>query len=373
MYSATIFSLLLCSVFFQRSFGRFRYSEFVTVCIYLLFLFAFFLIQTGLIVDLSNTTYFSLISSDSQRYIAEARLFSIPFFVNELDGTYYDGNYTYQATPKFGLSVYLAFFRLTGSSDLYFYAVMLVGSVILNTWKIRLIFRIFETQKKSLLFIAIVVFFPTDMYWNMRLLREPIANDLLELSLLLGIFILQGGDRRKEQFQLVLVIFLLIVWRPQLAIIACVAFTFMFGRSLASTTIFSILSLVALQQVIGASGRAFLTLYLGTSTIAEYLNNMLSILDKLDLNITRFSVLFVGLIIAKTVKMSGKGGNYLLALFIGVLIYIPTADEELQLRFIYPIFLYLKLLFLYLIVSSSSSFRLRKRRVRFVSPNKIKD
>jgi len=350
MYSLVSFSSLILIFFLRRARNPTRTEAFFAI-IFATYLLSVFSIQSLFSSWTQGSNFLQLASADSERYISEAYNFRYVFFINELAGTYFDGQNYYQATPKFGLSALLSPFARISSDQNFLHAVLLAVSFVLGLWKIRLIRNLSQTEGVFFGAVIVIVFFPTDLYWYFRFLREPIANSLLEISLLLILLIKrQDQPSRISQISLFFVIVLLLAWRSQLALFSCIAAVFIFSPKPTTLVAFLLLIIVSLYQSVLAAGFGILYLLPVDGAMRELLFDVMSWLhvNRWSVNIIIISS-FLFFFWGKFSVSDFRLGRLILFIFcIAPLPYLYS--EASQIRFLYPVFIFSKVFFVFLFI-----------------------
>lgn len=247
----TIYLLLISTVAALMSIKRHAKTFNLYFLVGLIFIYSVIYFVQIATVDTDKGTYFNLIAADGYRYLKEANDFEKPWLIDEINGVYRDSKFQYEATPKFGLSAYVA--ALTPLSNVrveFAYFLMLIGSLALSFLKIKLINELNVGLYNKVLLTLTIVFFPLDLYWSLRFLREIIANDLLELTFL---YVLVRRQRINPMIISSLVLALL-VWRSQLTLLAIPLLLLVFRLKFSLIAFLVVIVGVSFSQVAKASG-----------------------------------------------------------------------------------------------------------------------
>lgn len=323
----------------------------------LVFLFFFFccyfisiLSLLGFFEALSND-YFSVFSQDSLRYLREVRLFSENILhVNEISGVYVG----YEATPKFGLSVMLAFVAafipIESDAAIYILSNMMLCLFVFGVYVlyVRLCEKLELPRSCCQFFFVLFFVFPFDWYWVTRFLREGLVNVFFLgslLSFLCSIFV------KKTYFSWLLIFTcLMVLFRAQLALLsismivvvaACLNRRSGVRLSYRFYFLMGLCGVMALEQTFKASGMIQLR---EINVIFEEggLSNAVG-----NISISQFAYVFMlaaSLFPASFIKETGGEVAFnWFYFFMGAsfIVVVATAIDS-QIRFMYPVFIALK-------------------------------
>lgn len=291
--------------------------------------------------------YFNVISNDSLRYVYEIGLFSqSPWLVDELNGTFLG----YVATPKFGLSSLLAWIFVFNPTDwVYYYIVNNFVVFLFLFFSLKIMLRLFEFYaigyKGQYFLCFVVLFFPLDLYWSTRFLRESGANSIFMAHILITMLILINSKSR-DLLVYVCLSFLLVIYRPQLLVassffLLCLSIVSIKPRLLLIACILLCLSLVQSLKAMGAESLSNF-LFIGSDLILELLKGFgTQFLIVLSFLVVLFNSLF------KENSQSKKININLIILisifFSSVTVFLWFYIENMQIRFIYPFICFFKI------------------------------
>lgn len=321
----------------------------------LILAFCFVLIyvsQAATIGRVSNSEYFPLISADSERYFSEIIRFENIWRLNELLGTYSSSDGLYVSTPKMGLSGYVAAISPLGEGSVewgYFLLLALVLFIYLvKIYVVRLSFPGFRFQN---IFILSLIFFPFDFYWYFRFLREPVANGLFELALIVLVAMRFGRfDKTNNDvlhfLYMVLVVCIgwLLLWRAQLSLVIILSAVLVLRKFSPSTMIFYLLGLVAVFSTILASGVGVFRVNDTAFEIAQWIQYNIAALGFFAglIIVVCYGLMCIGVFSKPIFSLNGTW--FLLAILLPV--FFGLIREFQQIRFVYPLILGFKVVLL---------------------------
>lgn len=306
----------------------------------------FFLYWTIYVFQISSFEYekgpyFNLLAKDGLRYLYETNFFEKFWLIDEINGTYVDGETEYSVTPKMGLSSFLALF--TPFVDIgieYAYLLMLAASALLACLKIKFISDLDLNNLNKLLLTFVIVFFPMDLYWSFRFLRELISNDILEV---LCLYLLSKRGGRRIDKKIVFIFFaLLLIWRSQLALLAIPLILVSIGFQ--GIMFITLLSIASFSQIFKASGASGLS-HVG---LPDVFIDIVLIFSEPMLSWIAIAAIIMSFMLQKSYYISNASFDlkkvFLLTCIYGGLFAVSSV-LFLQIRFWYPVFLLFKLCF----------------------------
>ncbi|KWU02527.1 hypothetical protein APQ14_00845 [Vibrio toranzoniae] len=300
----------------------------------------------------SEWEYFpGLFINDSARYIAEVQHFSGDILsVDEFNGNFHN----YQVTAKFGLPSIIANLNYFGIENPYFYYfIMLLTVTSITFYSLNVYYKLCSLTRCNRayfgLFFLLIFLFPVDYYWFFRFLREPIANALLIASAfsLLAYFYLS----KKNLTYFILFSLLLLFFRAQLFLLVFVLSLILLlynlkGNKLLMWVLLALLFL-CFRQSLSASGFASLKslfIILNLEFIGEYIHLILNSNVYLPLYILLLSTAMVSFFLKHKLEMNSITPSPSFVIFIlGGLFYLCII-LDIQIRFFYPILIFLKVL-----------------------------
>lgn len=326
------------------------------------------------IVDIHSKYFPGLFTSDALRYIDETHMFTNNILeVDEFTGAYLG----YERTPKFGFPSLIASLDWLKIKNPYFsYYLMLFVIFLISAYSVSIYYQIQSIFKLNStifsIFLLVLFFFPTDYYWAMRYLREPIVNGIL----IAACFALLGNALISSRHFSYYILFSLelLFFRPQLYLliflfywILCIGFK---KYNILQMAISSLIFILAIKQMIIASGNGALIALLeliGLPILGGYLSIFL------DFDFSSFSFLslltisFYYLFWPKKVKSIYRFAfKPVMILAFSIFLIVIMIGLGIPIRFIYPIFIFIKLLiyFYYLLLAIHQKPKVSNRRLR---------
>lgn len=363
MYVAALLVLLFFNILFDRSLTK---NSFLFYSLF--FFLAFIVVFISLLsvvggLDFVSEKYFGTFSPDSHRYVHEVDVIINNFvFANELKGTI--GEY-YSATPKMGLSSLIGLLgSLLGLEGRLAYYLMMNLFFIFLTYFILI--QYFDLAKflnlslnLTLLGALLLFFFPIDLYWNYKFLREPIAHILMLGSFIsLSLVLIKGN--KYYRWALFYSLFT-ILFRAQLAfVVICFQLALVFSLFDVKKTLnvlFSsyglfllVISLLAISQTIRAAGLGFFQKIenaLGSGGTGDFVSNLI-LLDSIFYWCFSFLIFFLSFK-SKVFREITEIKIFFVFAFAAAMFFVILAFD-VQIRFLYPLLYTFKVYLVFIIL-----------------------